>query len=440
METQLERIAEVAKESPKEKFTSLIHLINKDSLLKSHKAMDTGKASGVDKVTKEEYSERLEENIDNLLSRMKRQAYKPQPVKRLYIKKEGSYKKRPLGIPAYEDKLVQSALARVLNAIYEQDFLECSFGFRPNRGCHDALQLLDKIVNKDEIRFVVDADIKGFFDNVSHKRMMEFIERRIADKNLKRLIARMLKAGVLEEGIKYETPKGTPQGGSASPIFGNIYLHYVIDLWFEKIVREHCHGNAYMVRYADDAVFCFQYEKDARRFYKAFVKRLNKYNLEVSKEKTKIIELKKDDDNDDGDEHGDYAFDFLGFTHYMGKDKNGEKRVKRKTSKKKYRASLLRCKEWMRRNRTIPTKDFMRIIKQKIQGHCNYYAVTDNLRAVSNFIDECKRLLFKWLNRRSQRRSFDWYKFNLFLKKYPLPRPKTYVRIFDYGAGSSYLV
>lgn len=439
METQLERIAKVAKRSPKEKFTSLIHLINKESLIKAHKGMGTGKASGVDKVTKEEYSERLEGNIEDLLSRMKRQAYKPQPVKRLYITKEGSRKKRPLGIPAYEDKLVQSALARILNAIYEQDFLECSFGFRPKRGCHDALQLLDKIVNKDEIHFVVDADIKGFFDNVSHERMMEFVERRIADKNLNRLIARMLKAGVLEEGIKYETPKGTPQGGSTSPIFGNIYLHYVIDLWFEKIVREHCYGNAYMVRYADDAVFCFQYERDAGRFYKAFVKRLKKYNLEVSEEKTKIIELEKSDEDDD-DDHGDHAFDFLGFTHYMGKDKNGRKRVKRKTSKKKYRASLSRCKEWMKRNRTIPTKDFMRIIKQKIQGHCNYYGVTDNLRSVGNFIDECKRLIFKWLNRRSQRKSFDWDKFNLFQKKYPLPRPKTFVRIFDYGAGSSYLL
>jgi len=438
METQLERIAKVAKTNPKEKFTSLIHLINKESLIKSHKAMSTGKASGVDQVTKEEYSERLEENIDDLLSRMKRQAYKPQPVKRTYITKEGSHKKRPLGIPAYEDKLVQSALARILNAIYEQDFLECSFGFRPRRGCHDALQLLDKIVNKDEIRFVVDADIKGFFDHVDHGWMMKFIEHRIADRNLKRLIARMLKAGMLEEGIKHETPKGTPQGGSASPIFGNIYLHYVIDLWFDKIVREHCEGNAYMVRYADDGVFCFQYERDAKRFYEALVKRLNKFNLEISEEKTKIIELKKDDDDDD--DHGNHTFDFLGFTHYMGEDKDGRKRIKRKTSKKKYKASLLRCKEWMRRNRNVPTKDFIRIMKLKIQGHCNYYGVTDNLRAVGNFIDDCKRLIFKWLNRRSQRKSFNWDKFNLFLKKYPLPRPKTYVRIFDYGAGSSYLL
>lgn len=439
METQLERIAQVAKANPKEKFTSLIHLINKETLIQSHKEMSSKKASGVDEVTKEMYNERLEENIQDLLARMKRQAYKPQPAKRVYIPKAGTDRKRPLGIPAYEDKLIQSALAKILNAIYEQDFLECSFGFRPNRGCHDALKLLDKIVNKEHIKYVVDTDIKGFFDNVDHGWMIKFIEHRVEDKNLKRLIARMLKAGIMEAGIKYDTPQGTPQGGSVSPIFGNIYLHYVIDLWFDKIVRKYCIGKAYMVRYADDGVFCFQYEQDAIRFYEAFIKRLSKFNLEVAEDKTKIIELKKDS-KDDGDDEGGDSFDFLGFTHYIDKDKNGKKRVKRKTSKKKYKASLLRCKEWIKKNRILPTKEFMKIIKAKIQGHCNYYGITDNLRAVGNFIDECKRLIFKWLNRRSQKRSFDWSKFNLFLKRYPLPRAKIYVRIFDFGAGSSYLM
>lgn len=438
METQLERIAKVAKEKPEEKFTSLIHLINKESLMESHQTMSTGKASGVDGMTKEQYSQQLEENIEALLTRMKNNAYKPQPVKRVYIPKAGSEQKRPLGIPAYEDKLVQATLARILNAIYEQDFLECSFGFRPHRGCHDALQLLEKITRRPQIRYVVDADIKGFFDNIDHEWMKQFVAHRIEDKNLKRLIARMLKAGIMEEGKYQETPKGNPQGSSASPIFGNIYLHYVIDLWFEKVVRKHSRGKAYMVRYADDAVFCFEYQQDAQRFYQAFIRRLGKFNLEVAEEKTKIIELKKDDN--DEDDQGDSAFDFLGFTHYIGKDQNGKKRIKRKTSKKKYQASLLRCKEWMKQNRHIPTRDFMKTMKAKIQGHCNYYGITDNTRAVGNFIDECKRLIYKWLNRRSQRKSFDWSKFNLFLKKYPLPRPKTYVRIFDCGAGSSYLL
>jgi len=374
---------------------------------------------------------------------MKRQAYIPQPAKRVYIPKPGTDVKRPLGIPAYEDKLVQAALAKILNAIYEQDFMECSFGFRPNRGCHDALKLLNKIVNDECIRYVVDTDIKGFFDNVSHDWMMKFIEHRIEDKNLRRLIARMLKAGILEDGIKYDTPQGTPQGGVASPILANVYLHYVIDLWFEKLVRKHCEGKAYMIRYADDSIFCFQYEEDAKRFYQSLIIRLEKFNLKVAEEKTKIIELEKDNKEDNSDEENEKeenSFDFLGFTHYVGKDPNGRKRVKRKTSKKKYRASLLRCKEWMKKNRTIPTKEFMKTMKAKIQGHCNYYGVTDNRRMVGNFIDECRKLIYKWLNRRSQKKSFDWDKYVLFLKKYPLPKAKIKVNIFDSGAGNSYLM
>ncbi len=401
--------------------------------------MKAGKASGIDNVTKYEYEANLGENIEDLVGRMKRNAYRPQPARRVYIPKPGSNNKRPLGIPAYEDKLVQAVLAEILNAIYEQDFLECSFGFRPNRGCHDALQLLDKILNKPSIHYVVDTDIKGFFDNIDHEWMMKFIEHRIEDKNLRRLISRFLKAGITEAGIRYDTPQGTPQGGVCSPILANIYLHYTLDLWFDKIVRKHCRGDAYMVRYADDSIFCFQYAEDALRFYRAFINRLDKFGLEISQEKTKIIRLNKDDEDSGEDDNGS-SYDFLGFTHYVGRDKNGRKRVKRKTSKKKYKASLLRCKEWMKRNRNIPIKQFMRIMKAKVQGHCNYYGITDNRMAVSNYIDECKRLLYKWLNRRSQKKSFCWDKFSLFLDKYPLPKAKTYVRIFDYGAGSSYLL
>lgn len=438
METKLERIAEVAKSEPNERFTSLIHLINRESLIQCHNDMKTKKASGIDEVAKEIYDNNLLDNVDDLVARMKRQAYKPQPVKRVYIPKPGTTDKRPLGIPSYEDKLVQAALAKILNAIYEQDFLECSFGFRPNRGCHDALKILNKIVNKSNIHYVVDTDIKSFFDNVSHEWLMKFLEHRIEDKNLLRLISRFLKGGIIDSGIKYDTPQGTPQGGVCSPILANIYLHYVLDLWFDRIVRIHCKGSAYMVRYADDSVFCFQYEEDAKRFYEALILRLEKFNLEVAKEKTKFIKLNKgnDDENDNGDGN---SFDFLGFTHYVGVDKNGNKRVKRKTSKKKYRASLLRCKEWIKANRILPTDVFMKTIISKIQGHCRYYGITDNRRSVGNFIDECRSLIFKWLNRRSQKRSFDWNKFIIFLKKYPLPKVKTYVHIFDLGAGSNYL-
>lgn len=442
METKLERIAEIAKSRPREKFTSLIHLINEDTIKECHKEMNRKKAAGVDLVTKDEYEVNLDDQVKDLINRMKRQAYKPQPARVAYIPKMGTHKKRPLGIPSYEDKLVQAALAKILSAIYEQDFLECSFGFRPNRGCHDALKILNKILNKKEINYLVDTDIKGFFEHVDHEWLKKFIQHRISDPNILRLVARFLRSGIIEAGMKYDTPEGTPQGGVISPILGNLYLHYVLDLWFEKRIRKGCRGMAYMVRYADDTVFCFQYEEDAKEFYAQMIERLKIFNLEVAEEKTKIISLGKDHHNEDkaGGCRGGNSFDFLGFTHYMGRSKNGAKRVKRKTSKEKYRASLLRCKIWIRANRNMPIKNFMNELKIKLQGYCRYYGITDNRNAVNNFIDEVKRLLYKWLNRRSQRKSFNWDKFNLFLERYPLPRAKTYVRIFDLGMGNSYIM
>lgn len=444
METKLAKIAVAAKMRPKEKFTSLIHLINEETLKQCHEEMNKKKANGIDGVTKEEYGINLEENVKGLITRMKRQAYKPQAVRRTYIPKPGTDKKRPLGIPAYEDKLVQAALAKILNAVYEQDFMECSFGFRPGRGCHDALKVLDKIVNMEEIRYVVDADIKGFFDHVNHEWLLKFIQHRIIDPNVIRLVARFLKAGIIEAGIYHDTPEGTPQGGVCSPILGNIYLHYVLDLWFEKRVKRQSKGKAYMVRYADDTVFCFQYEEDAKAFYDEMIERLGKFNLEVAKEKTKLIMLDKErnEENEEDEEENDSddSFDFLGFTHYVGKDKNGAKRVKRKTSKKKYKASLLRCKEWIKQNRHMVTSEFMKMIRVKLQGHIRYYGITDNRYAVSNFIDEVKKLIYKWLNKRSQCKSFNWEKYNMFLKRYPLPRAKTHVNIFELGAGSSYIL
>lgn len=442
METKLTGIAEAARMRPNEKFTSLIHLINEETIKQCHREMSRKKAAGVDEITKEEYEINLDANVKDLINRMKRQAYKPQPVRRVYIPKPGTDKKRPLGIPAYEDKLVQAVLAKILNAIYEQDFVECSFGFRPNRGCHDALKVLNEILNRREVNYVVDTDIQGFFEHVDHEWLMKFLQHRIADPNILRLIARFLKSGIIEAGIKYDTPEGTPQGGVVSPILANIYLHYTLDLWFEKRVRKACKGSAYMVRYADDSVYCFEYEEDAREFYSQIKERLKKFNLEVAEEKTKIVCLRKEENDDDEVDGtgGNSSFDFLGFTHYSSADRNGKVIIRRKTSKKKYRTSLLRCKEWIRRNRHIPTKEFMKQLKIKLQGYNRYYGVTGNRQAVSNYIDEVKRLVFKWLNRRSQRKSFDWSKFNLFLQKYPLPKAKTYVNIFELGTGQSYLM
>lgn len=317
-------------------------------------------------------------------------------------------------------------------------FLECSFGFRPQRRCHDALKVLNKIVNKAEINYIVDADIKGFFDHVDHDWMMKFIKHRIADPNIQRLINKFMKAGVIEAGISYETPEGVPQGGPISPILANIYLHYVMDLWFEKRIRRQCSGSSYMVRYADDAVFCFQYENEAKEFYQQLIVRLKEFNLEIADEKTKLINLGKN--REEGNDSDTGSFDFLGFTHYADNSKNGRNVIKRKTSKKKYKASLLKVKEWLKKNRHTPIKGLMKTLNVKLQGYYRYYGVTGNSKYVSDFIAETKRLLFKWLNRRSQRKSFDWDKFKLFISKYPLPRAYTYVNIFDIGKGKSYIM
>lgn len=423
METKLERITEVARTRPKERFTSLIHLINEEMLIKCHHELDANKASGIDGVTKSEYEEDLRENVKDLVARMKRQAYKPKSVKRVYIDK-GNGKKRPLGIPAYEDKLVQKALTKILNAIYEEDFLDCSFGFRPNRSCHDALRSLGDIVDKPEIQYVVDTDIKGFFDNVNHEWLMKFVEHRIQDPNLQRLIIRFLRAGVMEEGEEHKTTQGTPQGGVCSPILANLYLHHVIDLWFNSTVKECLEGEAYMVRYADDIIFCFQNKEDVDRFYKDLQERLSKFELELSEEKTKIVKFSDDDNDDNG------TFDFLGFTHYMGKCKDGVKRLKRKTAKKRFRRGIKQFRDWIRNNRTLSVKEFMRKLNRKLTGVYNYYAVSDNGKSMQCFYQGVGKLIYKWLNRRSQKKSFGWEKFKLFLEKYQLVRPRIKVKLY----------
>ena len=433
METGLVRIAEIARQNPKERFTALIHHINQETLIECHQMVSGSKASGVDQVTKQAYGENLEANIADLIGRMKRQAYKPQPVRRVYIPKEGSNKMRPLGIPSYEDKLVQKGLARILNTIYEQDFLDCSFGFRPGRGCHDALKVLNHIIERKKVNYIVDADIRGFFDHVDHEWLMKFLELRIADPNLLRLIKRFLKAGVMEAGIVYDTPEGTPQGGLISPILANVYLHYVLDLWFEKVVKKRCQGEAYVVRYADDFVCCFQNKRDAEWFYSNLKERLKKFNLEVAEEKTRIIAFGRSAEKESkkqGKKKPD-TFDFLGFTHYCSKSEKGWFRVKRKTSQKKYRSSLLKCKLWLRKHLASPTDYVMEMLQIKLLGNYRYYGITDNSTAVRNFYDKVRRMLFKWFNRRSQRKSMNWDKYVRFLKKNPLPRAKTYVSIYD---------
>ena len=432
METKLARIAELAKARPQEKFTSLAHLLSKEMLEKSHRSLESGKAPGVDEIGKAEYEANLQANLEELVGRLKRKAYRPQPVKRVYIPKAGTNKKRPLGIPAYEDKIIQYALKEILSRVYEADFLDCSCGFRPQRGCHDALQLLNEILTTKQVNYIVDADNKGFFDHVDHEWMMKFLGQRIADPSIHHIIRRLLKAGYMEQGKWQEVEEGTPQGGVISPLLANVYLHYSVDLWFEKVVRRRLRGEAYMVRYADDIVFCFQYETEAKRFYEELKARLGKFNLEVAEEKTKIIQFGQHAEAKTEKETSGKpdTFDFLGFTHYCGESQKGEFRVKRKTSRKKMKASLVRMKEWLRTNRVIPIWDLVDKLKSKLRGYYQYYGITDNIFSLGQYAYKVRMLLFKWLNRRSQKRSFTWEKFDKFLDKCALPKPRIRVSIF----------
>jgi RNA-directed DNA polymerase len=442
METKLTRIAELAKSQPNMKFTSLVHLLNEDSLKQCHHELPNKKATGIHGTTKEMYAESLEENIRELVGRLKQKSYRPVPVRRMYIPKVGTNKKRPLGIPEHEDKIVQKAITKILNSIYENDFLDCSFGFRPNRNCHDALKILNYYIEKKYINYVVDADIKGFFDNVDHKWMIEFLGHRINDPNLLRILNRFLKGGYMEEGKKYKTETGTPQGGVVSPILANVYLHYVLDLWFEKKVRKECKGQAYIVRYADDFVCCFQLRSDAERFYSELKDRLKKFNLEIAEDKTKIIPFGRfAQENSKKEGNGKpQTFDFLGFTHFCSKTQNGKFRVKRKTSRKKFNAKLKQSKEWLKANRHKSTQIIMDRFTRSLKGYYNYYCITDNTRHVSNFKYRIRRLIFKWLNKRSQKKSFNWEKYAMFLIKFPLPEPRVKVNIYDLRKEINYIL
>lgn len=424
METKLARIAGIARTKPDEKFTSLYHNLNREMLLQCHRELSAEKAAGVDEVTKEDYSKNLEGNIEALVEKLKRHSYKPQPVRRTYIPKDNG-KKRPLGIPAYEDKIVQLGLKKILEAIYEEDFLKFSYGFRPKRSCHGALENLnDQLMGKTN--YVVDADIKGFFDNVDQEWLMELIGIRIGDPNIKRLIVKFLKAGIMEDGELIASDEGTPQGASISPLLGNVYLHYVLDLWFEKAVKPAMEGEANLTRYADDFVACFQYKEEAERFYRLLKERLEKFGLEMAEDKSKIIMFGRfaATDRKRKGQGKPETFDFLGFTHYCSLSRNKKFVVKRKTSKKKLKAKVKAFKVWIKGIRDQErTNEIFKQIKAKLIGHYNYYGIPHNTPMMKVYYHIVEELTFKWLNRRSQRKSFTKEKFQMYLAQNPLPEP-----------------
>ena len=424
MLTGMDRITRLVEQYPDRKLQTLMHVINKTTLKEVHKKQEAGKASGIDKVTKTEYAEKLDENLENLLSRMKTFSYRPQPVRRTYIPKEGSNDKlRPLGIPAYEDRLVQGVIAEVLNVIYEPKFYDFSFGFREAMDCHMAVRYLDKIL-MGKTSWVVDADIKGFFDNVDHEWMMKFLEHEIADKNLLRYIKRFLKAGIMEAGQFAETDSGVPQGSLYSPVMANVYLHYVLDMWFEVKVRKASRGMAEMVRYADDFVCCFQYEDDARNFYEALKERLAKFGLELSEDKSQIIKFGRSSGGDAG------TFDFLGFTVVSGKSRSGNYCVKYRTSEKKLKAKRANVKKWLWQNMHTPIGELVKKLNAKLRGHYNYYGLSHNFKKMNGFYRYVERTLFRTLNRRGGKRKLNWEKFGKILQYNTLLMPMITVSLW----------
>jgi len=414
MGTDLRRISEKARKEPELVFTSLYHHISDvDNLRACYDSLDARKAPGVDGVTKAEYGKNLEENLRNLSARLKRMGYRPGPKRRSYIPKEGNAKGRPLGISNLEDKIVEAVVKRTLEPIYEAVFEDSSYGYRPGRNQHRCLDVLGRTIQQKRINHVVEADVRSFFDKVNHEWMIKFLRHRIGDERVIRLIIRMLKSGMMEDGLVHATEEGTAQGSILSPLLSNVYLHYVLDLWFSRRVRKQCRGQAYYFRFADDFVACFQYKSDAAAFRQKLGERVQEFALELAEDKTRCIEFgryARDDARKRGEKPKEFTF--LGFTHYCGKTKQGYFKVKRRTSRKKLGQSLRKFTDWARRARSVLRKgEMLRQARIRVNGYLNYYAITDNSDRCSYYVYRVKRILFKWLNRKSQRRTYTWRSF-----------------------------
>lgn len=418
MQTELRAIANKAREKKTYRFRNLYTMLNRVNLEDSWRFMNRRAAPGVDGRTARDYERKLTANITNLVERLKRKRYRARMVRRVNIPK-GRGRLRPLGIPATEDKLVQTGVARILSTIYEQDFVPGSFGYRPNVGPIDAVRGLRRILRFENARYVVEADIKGFFDNIDHEWLIRMLRLRVNDEAFIRLIQKWLKAGVLDTTGKVLHPvTGTPQGGVVSPVLANIYLHHALDLWFERVVKRHCRGEAYIVRYADDFVCMFRYKEDAERFYAALGGRLAKFGLELAPEKTRIIRF-----NMFRIEYG-ARFDFLGFEFSWDRNPRGKPMIRLKTARGKFRASLRSLKEWCRENRSLRLREFFRRLNAKLRGYYNYYGVIGNYGSLREFHLLAMRLTFRSLNRRSHRRSFNWRVFNEILVYYRVEQPR----------------
>ena len=401
--------------------TSIIHLVNKETLKAQHEKQKINKASGVDRITKKQYEEQLENNLEKLVERMKKFSYKPLPVRRTYIPKLNG-KLRPLGIPAYEDKLVQGAMADILNEVYECKFLDCSYGFRPNRGCHQAIKEINQRIMINKVNYILDADIKGFFDNVDHKWLMRFLANDIGDKKFLRYIKRFLIGGYMENAEIFMTDKGTPQGGIISPILANVYLHYVLDRWIYEIVKPRLKGEIYLVRYADDFIIMFQYENEARKVYQALIKRLAKYGLELEEDKTRIIPFGRYKGTKE-------TFNFLGFMHYNGTTKTGKYTVGHKMDKKKKKAKCNNITKWIKERRVYKFKDTIKQLNKKLIGIYSYYGINGMYEELCKIYYHVLYALRTMIFRRSQRKISKEVFYGI-LTRIPVAKPRIYKDIW----------
>lgn len=432
METKLERIADKSAHEVRPIFTSLYHLLNEELLLQCHRELDGKKAVGVDEVTKEEYSRKLEKNIRNLVLRLKNRAYKPKPVKRVYIPKTNG-KMRPLGIASYEDKIVQLGLKKILEAVYEPKFQDNMYGFRPRRNCHMAIKSMCISIIRKRINYVVDADIRGFFDHMDHEWTLKFVEYYVQDPNILSLIKKYLKAGVLEAGEYNTNEEGSAQGNIVSPILANIYMHHVLVLWYKAYFEKRGKGNSFLVVYADDYLAGFENKWEAEKYFIEMQQRLGKYGLEIETSKSRLLEFGRyaKERRMRRGERKPETFDFLGFTFYCGENRAGKFCVIPRTSGKKFRAKLKDMKLWLRKQLMNPLKSVMKTLNRKLVGHYRYYGVTYNVQMLIKYHYYTTLMLYRMMNRRSQKRSYDWAGFKMMLRHYPLAYPRSYVNIYE---------
>ena len=415
--TQLQWIAERARDK-EVSFLSLAHPISEELLEQSHRELKKEAVGGVDGCVKEEYEQELSQNLQQLHEKLRQKRYRPQPVKRVWIGKAQGAKRRPLGLPAYEDKVVQKAVVSLLEPIYEENFYEFSYGYRKGKSCHQALGELRRSCMQGE-QYIIDADIEDYFTSIEHRSLREFLKRRVKCRGLHRLIGRWLKAGILDGGRMQYPKKGTPQGSTISPLLANIYLHYVVDEWFEEQIKPRLKGRARWVRVADDFVICCQYQEDARRVLGVLPKRLGKYGLKLQESKTRMVKFTKPRDG----EKGEGVIDFVGFRHYWSKSRQGHWVVKKKTAPPRLSRAMKAINQWCKAHRHMPMRWQQAWLRMKLQGHYNYFGVSCNYRSLQAVYGAVYRLWKKWLNRRGGR-AMSWEQYEQHLRHYPLPRPR----------------